>query len=62
MKHIKLKHLWRYIGPSPGTGQTHKVIAIDGGTIITTSLTHSWLGTADDFLQQFRWLGDGEDA
>lgn len=62
MSKIKLKSLWKYVGPDPGTGQAHKVIAVEHGNITTTSGTHSWLGSADAFLAQFRWLGEGEDA
>lgn len=54
--------LWRFQG-KPGHAATHKVVlhlqSEDGLEIITISGPHhSWLGTAEDFKKQFKYIGE----
>jgi hypothetical protein len=59
---IQLKTWWVYVGPGDGRGLRHLVTGVDGGNVVTWSEPSknpeiggwAWLGSADDFLQQFK--------
>lgn len=50
---------FRYIGSGSGRGEVHVVIYRRGDEIITTSGTHSWLGSASRFRKDFEQVALG---
>jgi hypothetical protein len=50
---------WRYIGPLPGRGEFHAVLFAGLSEVVTWSGERTWLGTPEDFLEQFRFHKHG---
>lgn len=47
---------WKYIGQRTGQGEMQKVIYTDEHEVVSIGLTHSFLGTPERFVKDFRLI------